>query len=444
MVNPAPTSSMMRDTSASPKPSVARPGRVGVSLRSGDRGPAEEAFAALLTATSAMGQLPLRDLGGASPAQMFEPRVADAHERRQAALKGEYRTAQQRTSATDGPDPTSVQARRAARAGERGLADPTATAPRESPGGRGRVAATPGGDPGFAPNVGVERSAGSSAVPDTPLGDLKLPRLSAGPAEPSVLVALNGSNHGESSVTAVPGKTEVGSMAAVATGRAAQPSGQLARQVAEILSTGRVGEVESPRAVGLSERADGARQGAANRRGTPSAAGREASGNSSSRAAGETPTTARMEFDQLIRALRLRTGLRNSSARLHLQPPELGRIQVDVRMTGNELRIAVQTETTEARNLLAQRAASLTTALEQWGLNVERLEISVDLSKELAQGFVGSGYPDVPARSGRPEHPPRSANLTDRMFEGEAGPSLEFGDEPEPAVVAEARLDIRV
>ncbi len=444
MVNPAPTSSMASDTNVSPKPAVGRPGRVGVSLRNGDPNPAEEAFAALLTATSAMGQLPLRDLGGASPAQMFEPPMADAHERRQAALKADDRTTPQRNSATEGPDPTSVQGRRAARAGEREPADPAAGAPREASGGRGRAGATPGGDRGLSLSAGTERSGGSPASPVSRLGDLKLSCLSEVPSRPSALASSGGSNSGESLVSTVPGKTDVGSMAPVTTGRAAQPGGQLARQVAEILSTGRVGEVESPRAVGLSGRTDGARQAAAGQKGTPSAAGRDASGNTSSRTTGEAPATERTEFDQLIRALRLRTGPRNSSARLYLQPPELGRIQVDVRMTGNELRIGVQTETTEARNLLTQRAAALTAALEQWGLNVERLEITVNFSNELAQGFVGSGHPDVPSHSGRPEHPPRSASLTNRVFEGEIGPSLESEDEPEPTVVAEARLDIRV
>jgi flagellar hook-length control protein FliK len=83
-------------------------------------------------------------------------------------------------------------------------------------------------------------------------------------------------------------------------------------------------------------------------------------------------------FDQLVRALRLRTTARSSSATVRLEPPELGRMLVEVHMDRDALRIAVRTETDAAREIVQHRAAELNAALQRQGIWVQRFEVSVD------------------------------------------------------------------
>ena len=77
-----------------------------------------------------------------------------------------------------------------------------------------------------------------------------------------------------------------------------------------------------------------------------------------------------------MRSIRLQTGLRNSSARLRLEPPELGRIRVDVRLAGDRLAIEIRTETEAATERLIDRVAMLKTALEHHGIHVDRFDVT--------------------------------------------------------------------
>lgn len=83
-------------------------------------------------------------------------------------------------------------------------------------------------------------------------------------------------------------------------------------------------------------------------------------------------------FADLIRAIHVRSGDKHSSARLQLQPPRLGYMEVDVRMEGDQVRIEVRTETDEARRQVHEQAAQLKTALEAAGIEVQQLNVSVD------------------------------------------------------------------
>jgi flagellar hook-length control protein FliK len=94
------------------------------------------------------------------------------------------------------------------------------------------------------------------------------------------------------------------------------------------------------------------------------------------RSADGAETSESKPFEDIIRSMRVRSGLRNSSARVRLEPPELGRILVEVRMVRDALRIDVRTETDAAREVVRGRAAQLRAALEQHGLFVEHFDVT--------------------------------------------------------------------
>ncbi len=83
-------------------------------------------------------------------------------------------------------------------------------------------------------------------------------------------------------------------------------------------------------------------------------------------------------FDKLVRSIRMQGGAKYSSATIRLDPPDLGRMRVDVRMSGDELQISVRTESQEAKQLLMGRVADLRAALEQAGIQIDRYDVSAD------------------------------------------------------------------
>ncbi|MBI4717327.1 MAG: flagellar hook-length control protein FliK [Planctomycetes bacterium] len=105
----------------------------------------------------------------------------------------------------------------------------------------------------------------------------------------------------------------------------------------------------------------------------------------------ELEAAPRGEFDGLVRSLRMHLGPRSSSARLHLHPPELGRVFVDVQLSGDELRIDVRTETEAARKILLERSDQLRTALEQAGVRVDRFDVTATLGAQAASPVRSGG-----------------------------------------------------
>lgn len=173
-------------------------------------------------------------------------------------------------------------------------------------------------------------------------------------------------------------------------------------------------------------------------------------------------------FDQLVRSIRLSANVRqagsagrHSSARLQLNPPELGRMDVEVSVVDERARIVIKTQTDAARWLVQERASELVASLERHGITVERMEVSSEVSADREAGFAGeSGEPDdfgaadhdVTHGANRYSESFHSdPNASEDASSGQAGLTgfpVELDGEPawwsESAVVAEPRLDIRV
>jgi flagellar hook-length control protein FliK len=122
------------------------------------------------------------------------------------------------------------------------------------------------------------------------------------------------------------------------------------------------------------------------------------------------PETEGPRFDELVKSLRMQMGTKQSSARLRLQPPELGHLRVDVKLLGDRVRIDVQTETDAARDLLSRRGEQLKAGLENKGIRLERLEVILNNSALSTAAPGGARFIEpAPVPSGRSAgaQPPR-------------------------------------
>lgn len=105
--------------------------------------------------------------------------------------------------------------------------------------------------------------------------------------------------------------------------------------------------------------------------------------------------------EQLARIVRSNLGARNSSMTLQLDPPELGHLRVDVRMHEQNLLLRFQAETQAARGMLETRLGELRQALEQHGIQLDRVEVSV--RPPVSPDQQGHGADGQPAQHNLPQ-----------------------------------------
>ncbi len=394
-----------------------------------------------------------RDIHGdkTSPTQMFESNMAGAHLRRQKALHAEYRS-----ELTAGRDRRLEQAQEASRRapgsghgsdtrqapfGERGIsADMAGNSWRVV---SGRDGAVPGqvldrpasdgalarvGDPGTS--LAEERSSSTNEIsPNARGSELNIQPVDAA----QVLENVSAAGAGPSGV---------------AKGGQAQTPAQ---QIAQILGAGRLGEAESARAAGPSPgTTDGRPSNSDSKSAKRPGPQRQGQANASAREGGVikegADATERSEFDRVVRSMRLRVGARRSSARFRLDPPELGRLRVDVRLDGDRVRISVRTQGSAARDIVSGRAARLTAALQQHGIAVEQFDVTfeppADSAAESSDGDELNS--ETPAERGSTEPHMNSLPRAQGAPTDEAGPTSIWDLDLEIAAAGETRLDIRV
>lgn len=68
---------------------------------------------------------------------------------------------------------------------------------------------------------------------------------------------------------------------------------------------------------------------------------------------------------------------RHSQLTVQLDPAELGKMKLDVRLTDNHMRLTVVTETAEAGKLMTERFETLKTSLEAQGITISRFDVTV-------------------------------------------------------------------
>ena len=397
------------------------------------------AFGVLLDATRAGLTAPRHRPAQAAPARMFEPGGDDAPARRLADLKARSRAESLSPPRDERLDTTSVEARRSAQARR----DPV---PADFRGG-GTHTVAHGGKAGAKASVSGMEVGGRVGISHTSTTEKDFraepikTALDTGEPRPTSSTRVGDGTASPAAQCAVPSMTPV---AAPLPTTAMTQSADPAPQVGKLLSTGNTPEVDSARAVTSSPAADGPRSPAAqSKTAHGSSSGRGGQTRQSSRQAGGTDASKPSEFERLVRSIRLQTGAKNSTARMRLEPPELGRVRVDVRMAGDQVQIDVRAETDQAREVLHDRAVHLRAALEQHGIQVERLTVTADTvnhdpgSPPENEGFEAA---DRQAEQQGPGGPgPEDLGESDV-----AGPSDPVEVEPEALADAEARLDIRI
>jgi chemotaxis protein MotD len=354
-----------------------------------DLGALPLAFDALLKniqAAAPMGSLQ-ESTGKTSASQIFEPASANPHERREAVMRADDQSPG-RDAKYATADPTDVESRlarhadRSTASGDRSIEDrsgdgsSTSTSlPRvRSLGGFEKVMQ---GDP-----IQAHRGQGSDAPMNSNVSDQRsvVDVNRAAPLPPP------GGESGSMGTTAATGA--VRAVGAASGAKASSP----AHQLATLLGGARGGEVETGRAVTSTPndaRTSGEQQSSTQRSLTDSKSSGTSDSARSSQEADRTGEAGRSKFDELVRSIRLHTTPRRSSARMQLQPPELGRVSVDLRVEGDRVRIAVRAESDDARTLLAERGDQLKAALEQHGITVEKFEVSLEAAVQNSDNDSG-------------------------------------------------------
>lgn len=386
--------------------------------------------------------------GGSSPgiqpveAQMFEAPEVDPAQRRDQIRRQEHRRAIQATE-----DPRAAQRRDAAHDAP-GIVAPTASdvrpASTNAPGLWPSSGALPS-DVSRNPQSGSQWS--EDRLSQGRGATLASQLFSTGRAETGAAPSANQSPFALMSPSAATNATAGASAAAptptVSASEVRSQEGNVAQQVGRLLAASRSpGDAtfsSTGSATGNQPRSDSADALRRQSESTPTQRQAAASADQD----GKITRATTSDFDALIRAVRLRPGAQHSSARLHLDPPELGRILVDVRMKADELSITVRTENAEACRLLDARAGHLKSALEQAGIPVERFDVFADLNhadhhaRESTYAFGNRG--DAHGRAGSSQDAPEGS---DPLAEKE-----EFRDRHEVWSMRRlgmGRLDVRV
>lgn len=388
-----------------------------------------------------------------SPSQMFEPNVGNAHDRRQMALKEEYRSSVTRAG-NEQPELAGLQGRRASPTWRAGGTQPASLGEGFQASGMtvGSGRSTTGPEAGRLSETAIwsifengSARAGGGPACSADVCEASEATRASGPSDTTTTLPAP-SPTGASAA----GRAVVASIAPTGTSNGSQVQTP-AQQVAQLLGAGRGGELESPRAVTSSPAASDIRSPGGDQRTSerPSPTRQSQAGPSGQQATGmrgETEGPARSAFDQLVRSIRLHSGARQSLARLTLEPPGLGRLHVNVRVQGTLVQIDVRTETAAARDLVSERAGQLTAALHQHGISVERLEITTDWSGDSARAPDGNDILDGEVTSDREKDqgnevsPSRAKVVLSEDFD--ASPSWDVKSEPTAA--GETGLDIRV
>jgi len=231
-------------------------------------------------------------------------------------------------------------------------------------------------------------------------------------------------------------------LAAVQRAAAAKPAPTVARQIAQLLNT-KLGGSDVARTADTSAMARG--NGTPARPSTAAAAGKKADAPDQAAKPGE---AARTVFDKLVRNLRMNIGAKQSTARIRLQPPELGHVRVDVKMTDSRIDLRVQVESAIARELIGGRMEILRSALRDHGLLAERIELV-----EQRPESQTSAAPEDPRHYGDTDQPSLYEGRAEDHGEPTESQKLDGSETPaEPTeesddrlvTVLDARLDIHI
>ncbi len=107
---------------------------------------------------------------------------------------------------------------------------------------------------------------------------------------------------------------------------------------------------------------------------------------------------AAADVERVAELVRANIGTRSSSITIRLDPPELGRIELEARLQDDVLSVRVTAETEAARELLHGRLSELRRALDRHGITLDRVD--VEPPRPSAGGGPSNGRESSDSRSG--------------------------------------------
>ncbi len=103
---------------------------------------------------------------------------------------------------------------------------------------------------------------------------------------------------------------------------------------------------------------------------------RGSSGSSTKADTGQkTLDSRRTTFQRLVSQIRLNRGVQNSSATIRIDPPNLGKMKIDVRMEESTLAVRVEVKDRQTQRVISERLGELTESLRTHGIEVDRIEV---------------------------------------------------------------------
>jgi flagellar hook-length control protein FliK len=127
-------------------------------------------------------------------------------------------------------------------------------------------------------------------------------------------------------------------------------------------------------------------------------------------------------MQELAGIVRSRISARESTIQLRLDPPELGKVQIDLNMKRDVLTLRIETQTQAGHDALHARLSELRHALEQHGITINRVE--VELSPPVTPGHdAGQAQ----------QHPPQDPATQEQAYQQTPADGSSHGDGGEGA-----------
>lgn len=109
-------------------------------------------------------------------------------------------------------------------------------------------------------------------------------------------------------------------------------------------------------------------------------------------------------LDRVLRVILTNLNQRRAVVKLQLNPPELGRLIVDLRLDKDNLELRIKADRADVRDLLRSQADTLVAALREHGISVKRFEVIADPAQTSSEGqqqpFEGRLTAGLPQHSG--------------------------------------------
>ena len=155
-------------------------------------------------------------------------------------------------------------------------------------------------------------------------------------------------------------------------------------------------------------------------------------------------------IERIARIVHARAGGKETVARIQLDPPELGRVRIGIRLHNETLQLRLAAETVEGRKSLQSHISELRAVLEQQGICVQRIDLPAPASGETADPTLAGDAGDSSASQGDTDPSwRRESDVSGALDTSKGVPTPdgieEIGQPPGPeSSVTPVGLDVRV